>query len=70
VEVEQRREREPLRQRRYLDEEREPVEGEPDERFQARERAAEPRFSERPPARRYVRDEEPLDVEPLDDDPW
>jgi hypothetical protein len=70
VEVEQRREREPLRQRRYLDEEREPVEREPEERFQPRERAAEPRFSERPPARRYVRDEEPLDVEPLDDDPW
>jgi len=59
VEVEQRREREPLRQRRYLDE----------ERYQE-ERPAEPRFSERPPARRYVRDEEPLDVEPLDGDPW
>jgi sporulation protein YlmC with PRC-barrel domain len=113
VEVEQRREREPLRQRRYLDEEREPVEREPgrerlepdrnerrleqnrfpetrlrDERFSdvrepaagyAEDRVPEARFepnerfepaerfqpAERQ-ARRYARDEEPLDVEPLD----
>jgi sporulation protein YlmC with PRC-barrel domain len=44
VEVEQRQEREPLRQRRYLDEEA--------------------------PRRRYVRDEGPMDVEPLDQDRW
>jgi sporulation protein YlmC with PRC-barrel domain len=113
VEVEQRREREPLRQRRYLDEEREPVEREPgrerlepdhnerrleqnrfpetrlrDERFSdvrepaagyAEDRVPEARFepnerfepaerfqpAERQ-ARRYARDEEPLDVEPID----
>jgi len=115
VEVEQRREREPLRQRRYMDEELEPVEREPgrerlepdrnerrleqnrfpetrlrDERFSnvrepaagyAEERVPEARFepnerfepaerfqpAERQ-ARRYARDEEPLDVEPLDPD--
>jgi hypothetical protein len=113
--VEQRREREPLRQRRYLDEEREPVEREPgrerldpdrnerrleqnrfpetrlrDERFSdvrepaagyGEDRVPEARFepnerfepaerfqpAERQ-ARRYARDEEPLDVEPLDPD--
>lgn len=95
VEVEQRREREPLRQRRYLDEERYPQERYPEEREPSRERLEsdrserrleqnrfpEERFepnerfepSERyqpaeRPARRYARDEEPLDVEPLDPD--
>jgi sporulation protein YlmC with PRC-barrel domain len=47
VEVEQERNREPLRQRRYLDEE--PME---------------------PQRRRYVRDEGPLDVEPIDQERW
>jgi sporulation protein YlmC with PRC-barrel domain len=59
VEVEERREREPLRQRRYLDEE--PYE--PQRRPPAPPAPAPPA-----PARRYVRDEGPLDVEPLDDD--
>ena len=44
VELEERREREPLRQRRYLDED-----------------------SYAPQPRRYVRDDGPLDVDPLDD---
>jgi hypothetical protein len=101
VEVEQRREREPLRQRRYLDDERDPgpeaglrQPGAGEERFaperrplerdwlddEPRDRFASPRddeprdmprrmdasrFEERP-VRRYVRDEGPLDVEPLD----
>ncbi len=78
VEVEQRREREPLRQRRYLDDdgygdsryERQPEpvdrferEREPMERFEREERAERPS-----PARRYMRDDGPLDVEPLDAD--
>ena len=54
MEVEQRREREPLRQRRYLDEE--PLEAQPRRRYD----------DQQPPRRRYVRDEGPLDVEPLD----
>jgi sporulation protein YlmC with PRC-barrel domain len=54
VEVEERREREPLRQRRYLDE----------EPYEPQRRPPAPPA----PARRYVRDEGPLDVEPLDDD--
>ncbi len=63
VEVEQRREREPLRQRRYLDED-----NEPDAR--GGDRGARPM-----PSRRYVRDDGPLDVEPLpprnvERDPW
>ena len=106
VEVEQRREREPLRQRRYLDEDldaREPERARPGprypeerleperydtermdrsarfqqperlpqpERFEQPERDLQPRLSERPPARRYVRDDGPVDVEPLDGDPW
>jgi sporulation protein YlmC with PRC-barrel domain len=44
VELDERREHEPLRQRRYLDED-----------------------SYAPPPRRYVRDDGPLDVDPLDD---
>ncbi|MFM8975696.1 MAG: hypothetical protein ACKOFN_08335, partial [Vulcanococcus sp.] len=40
------------------------------ERFEQPERDLQPRLSERPPARRYVRDDGPVDVEPLDGDPW
>ncbi|MEY4430140.1 MAG: hypothetical protein RLZZ533_76 [Cyanobacteriota bacterium] len=74
VEVEQRREREPLRQRRYLDED--PFEPRPEPRLEPRsEPRREPLDARRepmgePPRRRYVRDEAPLDVEPLDQDPW
>jgi sporulation protein YlmC with PRC-barrel domain len=53
VEVEQRREREPLRQRRYLDEE--PLDPQPRRGYQ-----------DEAPRRRYVRDEGPLDVEPVE----
>jgi sporulation protein YlmC with PRC-barrel domain len=53
VEVEQRREREPLRQRRYLDEE--PLEPQPRRNYE-----------QEAPRRRYVRDEGPLDVEPIE----
>jgi sporulation protein YlmC with PRC-barrel domain len=53
VEVEQRREREPLRQRRYLDEE--PMEPQPRRGYE-----------QEAPRRRYVRDEGPLDVEPIE----
>jgi sporulation protein YlmC with PRC-barrel domain len=53
VEVEQRREREPLRQRRYLDEE--PLDPQPRRGYE-----------QEAPRRRYVRDEGPLDVEPMD----
>ncbi|MCP9832517.1 PRC-barrel domain-containing protein [Synechococcus sp. HJ21-Hayes] len=55
VEVDERREREPLRQRRYLDEE--PLRDE-------RPRNPQPA----PGGRRYIRDDGPLDVEPLDYD--
>ena len=82
VEVEQRREREPLRQRRYLDEEPYGRDTDPErsDRYGV-ERAAAPRdrgdrldppdprleHSERQSqSRRYARDEGPLDVEPLD----
>jgi len=69
VEVEQRREREPLRQRRYLDDD--PFEPREERRAELR---AEPQPRREPlgepPRRRYVRDEAPLDVEPLDQDPW
>jgi hypothetical protein len=74
VEVEQRREREPLRQRRYLDDD--PFEPQPQGRPQARPEPrrepldARPEPLGEPPRRRYVRDEGPLDVEPLDQDPW
>jgi sporulation protein YlmC with PRC-barrel domain len=53
VEVDQRREREPLRQRRYLDEE--PMEPQPRRGYE-----------QEAPRRRYVRDEGPLDVEPIE----
>lgn len=53
VEVEQRREREPLRQRRYLDEE--PLDPQPRRSYQ-----------EEAPRRRYMRDEGPLDVDPIE----
>jgi sporulation protein YlmC with PRC-barrel domain len=56
VEVDERREREPLRQRRYLDEEP-PLRDE-------RPRNPQPA----PGGRRYIRDDGPLDVEPLDYD--
>jgi sporulation protein YlmC with PRC-barrel domain len=74
VEVEQRREREPLRQRRYLDDD--PFDPQPQGRPQARPEPrrepldARPDPMGEPPRRRYVRDEAPLDVEPLDQDPW
>jgi len=55
VEVDERREREPLRQRRYLDEE--PLRD---------ERPRNPQAA--PGGRRYIRDDGPLDVEPLDYD--
>ena len=80
--MEQRREREPLRQRRYLDEEPYGRDTDPErsDRYGV-ERAAAPRDrgdrldppdprlerSERQSqSRRYARDEGPLDVEPLD----
>jgi hypothetical protein len=53
VEVEQRREREPLRQRRYLDEE-------------TLDPPSRRGYQEEAPRRRYVRDEGPLDVEPVE----
>jgi sporulation protein YlmC with PRC-barrel domain len=74
VEVDQRREREPLRQRRYLDDD--PFAPQPQGRPQARPEPrrepldARPEPMGEPPRRRYVRDEAPLDVEPLDQDPW
>jgi sporulation protein YlmC with PRC-barrel domain len=74
VEVDQRREREPLRQRRYLDDD--PFDPQPQGRPQARPEPrrepldARPEPMGEPPRRRYVRDEAPLDVEPLDQDPW
>jgi sporulation protein YlmC with PRC-barrel domain len=55
VEVDERREREPLRQRRYLDEE--PLRDD-------RPRNPQPAQG----GRRYIRDDGPLDVEPLDYD--
>ena len=66
VEVDQRREREPLRQRRYLDDD--PFEPRPEPRREPLEVRRDPMGE--PPRRRYVRDEAPLDVEPLDQDPW
>jgi sporulation protein YlmC with PRC-barrel domain len=84
VEVDQRREREPLRQRRYLDDEGgygSPAEREPqrDSRDAADRQADDEFYRERGerqvPIRRYIRDEGPLDVEPLPPrdigrDPW
>jgi sporulation protein YlmC with PRC-barrel domain len=66
VEVDQRREREPLRQRRYLDDD--PLDARPDPRREPLEVRRDPMGES--PRRRYVRDEAPLDVEPLDQDPW
>ena len=76
VEVEERRERQPLRQRRYLDEERELGSRDADDRYGDRQRYSEPpAFRDGPrelDARpRPSRDRQPIDVEAEDlADPW